>query len=84
MLINDHHQKCYFITQQFKDTRKAVFTLHQPLCHYCNPYLEIFPIPYFFSYEKMFFSFQNNPKNLDLSYKINLDLWDCLGRVNLV
>ena len=31
-----------------------------------------------------FFSFQNNPKNLDPSYKIDLDLWDCLGRVKLI
>ena len=31
-----------------------------------------------------FFSFQNNPKNLDLAYKTDLDLWDCLGRVKLV
>ena len=30
------------------------------------------------------FSFQNNPKNLDLSYKTDLELWDCLGRVKLV
>ena len=26
----------------------------------------------------------NNPKNLDLSYKMDLALWDCLGRVKLV
>ena len=31
-----------------------------------------------------FFSFQNNPKNLDLSYKMNLDLLDYLGKVKLV
>ena len=31
-----------------------------------------------------FFSFQNNPKNLDMSYKTDLDLWDCLGRVKLL
>ena len=31
-----------------------------------------------------FLSFQNNPKNLDLSYKTDLGLWDCLGRVQLV
>ena len=31
-----------------------------------------------------FFSFQNNPKDLDPSYKTDLDLWDCLGRVKLV
>ena len=29
-------------------------------------------------------SFQNNPKNLDPSYKTDLDLWDCLGRVKLI
>ena len=30
------------------------------------------------------FSFQNNPKNLDPSYKMDLDFGDCLGRVKLV
>ena len=25
------------------------------------------------------FSFQNNPKDLDPSCKMDLDLWDCLG-----
>ena len=29
-------------------------------------------------------SFQNNPKDLDPSYKMDLDLWDCLGRIKLV
>ena len=29
-------------------------------------------------------SFQNNPKDLDLSYKTDLDLWDCFGRVKLL
>ena len=33
---------------------------------------------------RIFFSFQNNPKDLDPSYKMDLDLWDCLGRVKLV
>ena len=33
---------------------------------------------------RCFFSFQNNPKNLDPSYKTDLDLWDCLGRVKPV
>ena len=41
-------------------------------------------IPYFFGYKTDFFSFQNIPKNLDPSYKMDLDLWDCLGRVKLV
>ena len=54
-------------------------------------YLSPFPVgsngkqlPYFFSYKMLFFSFQNNPKNLDPSYKMDLDLWDCLGRVKHV
>ena len=41
-------------------------------------------LPYFFGYKTENFFFQNNPKNLDLSYKTDLDLWDCLGRVKLV
>ena len=44
----------------------------------------IVTVPYFFAYKTVFFSFQNNPKNLDPSYKTDLDLWDCLGRVNPV
>ena len=36
-------------------------------------------LPYFFGYKTEFFSFQNNPKDLDPSYKMDLDLWDCLG-----
>ena len=31
-----------------------------------------------------FFPFQNNPNNLDTSYKTDLDLWDCLGTVKLL
>ena len=27
--------------------------------------------------------FKNNPKDLDLSYKTALDLWNCFGRENL-
>ena len=41
-------------------------------------------IPYFFGYKTEFFPFQNNPKDLDPSYKMDLDLLDCLGRVKLV
>ena len=33
---------------------------------------------------RQFFSFQNNSKNLDSSYKTDLDFWDCLGRVKLL
>ena len=41
-------------------------------------------VPYFFGYKTKFYSFQNSPKNLDPSYKMDLHLWDCLGRVELV
>ena len=41
-------------------------------------------LPYFFGYKMEFFSFQNNKKNLNLSYKMDLDLWDCLRRVKLI
>ena len=41
-------------------------------------------LPYFFSYKVELFSFQNNPENLDPSYKMDLDLWHCFGRVKLV
>ena len=34
-------------------------------------------LPYFFSYKMKFFSFQKHPKDLDQSYKMDLDLWDC-------
>ena len=45
---------------------------------------EILNLPYFLGYKTEFFSFQNNPKDLDPSYKTDLDLLDCLGRVKLV
>ena len=41
-------------------------------------------LPYFFGYKTEFYSFLNSPKNLDPSYKMDLDPWDCLGRVKLV
>ena len=41
-------------------------------------------IPCFFACKMVFFSFQNNPKNLDPSYMTDLDLWEYFGRVKLV
>ena len=38
------------------------------------------PLLYFFNYKAEFFSFENNPKNLDPSYKTDLDLWNHLGK----
>ena len=41
-------------------------------------------LPYFFGYKTEFFPSKNNPKNLDPSCKMDLDLWDCLGRVKRI
>ena len=41
-------------------------------------------LPYFLGYKTEFFPFQNSPKNLDPSYKIDLNLWECLRRLKLV
>ena len=40
-------------------------------------------VPYFFGFKTELFFFQNNLKDLDPSCKTDLDLLDCLGRVNL-
>ena len=42
---------------------------------------------YLFGYnisQSFFFSFRKKSKNLGLSYKTDLDLWDCFGRVKLL
>ena len=54
---------------------------HEPL-HLDIHYFAI--IPYFFSYKTEFFSLQTNPKKLDPSCKMALDVRDCLGRVKLI
>ena len=47
---------------------------------------QFFPLLVYHIYSviRQFFSFQNNLKDLDLSYNMDLDLWDCFGRVELV
>ena len=52
------------------------------MCLFPLSLLEI--ITNFFGYNTEFFSFLSNPKNLDPSSKMGLDLWDCLGRVKLI
>ena len=71
-----------------------IFTAHmlsrknEPMCCFLKAAAAqadiCFYLPYFFGYKTEFFSFQNNPKDLDPSCKTDLDLWDCLGRVKLV
>ena len=34
-------------------------------------------VPHFFGYQTVFFPCQNNPKDLDQSHNMDLDLWDC-------
>ena len=34
-------------------------------------------LPYFSAYKMEAFPFQNKPKNLDPSYKTDLDFWEC-------
>ena len=43
-------------------------------------------LQYFFGYKVFLrvFSFQNNPETLDPSYRRDLDLLDCLGRIKLI
>ena len=57
----------------------GAFFLH--LHYMVRAYIQI---PYFFRYKTEIFSFPNNPKNLDPAFKMDLDLFDCLGRVKLV
>ena len=37
----------------------------------------------FFAYKAAFFPFQNNPKYLYLSYKTDLDIWDCFTGIKV-
>ena len=67
-----HHFQQYFthIRMEDSDYEKLCAVKHR--------------LSYFFSYMTDFFPFQNNPKNLDPSCKMDLDFWDCLGRTKLV
>ena len=41
-------------------------------------------LPYIFSYKTEFFFFSKQSQNLDPFYKMDLDVWDCLGRLKVV
>ena len=41
-------------------------------------------LPYFSAYKTVFFPFQNSPKYLDPSYKMDLDIWDCFRKGKLI
>ena len=48
--------------------------------------MDFFLLPYFFGHKTEFFSFQNNTKDLDPSYKMDLDSWYCLrmGKIGII
>ena len=53
--------------------------------HFGEMLLTISQITVFLRLEdKSFISFLNNPKNLEPSYKTDLNFWNCFGKVKLV
>ena len=44
---------------------------------------QISPLKFCYTVICNFFPFQNNPKDLDPSYKTDLDFWDCFGKEKL-
>ena len=60
---------------------------HKPVTKACglSPYTgRQTKTPFFFGYKIELFPSKTIPKDLDPSYKTDLDLWDCLGKVKLV
>ena len=76
----EHTHSCFRMRSMLpKDQRTSNLHLYNVWVDFLQlPHYHISPVI------KQCFSFQNNPKDLDLSYKTDLDLWDCLGRVNVV
>ena len=70
-LAQKHRCKVYAVTKNNDDTGKVI-----PMSCFCYCISSVI--------RQSLHSFQNNPKNLDPSGKMDLDLWDCLGRVKLV
>ena len=67
--MNQTELNCIWNLGQMQEAYEHAYTCKQMNYH----------IPYFFDYKTGVFSFQNNPKDLDPSCKMDLDLWDCLG-----
>ena len=64
-----------------KETRKLLWRFKRViLSNQCDLSINIL---YFFGYKTGHFSSLHNHKGLDPSYKMDLDLWDCFGRVKL-
>ena len=88
------YRKDILVTTYVLKEQYGKLSLNYPFCPFLSGALMLATIsrillqsllvPYIFAYKTGFFSFQNNPKNLDPSYKMDLDLWDSLGKVKLV
>ena len=77
-----------FLSTEISDFLKKIIFLKSfnSLCYSVYQWYQHRRHRIFFGYiiRWSFFSFQNKPKDLDPSYKMDLDLWDCSGRVKLV
>ena len=71
----------YICTDRSQPTMQTHTDIGLSLLLFC---LHHFDIPYFFTYKKELFFLPKQSQNLDSSYKMDLDLWDCLGRVKLI
>ena len=77
MEVRNYMLSFYTESKHFKNGRTAATALcWLNLFFYCSTL--------FLRLQDRVFSFQNNPKDLDPSCKMDLDLWDSLGRVKLV
>ena len=53
--------------------------------HHFSKGSNLLGLPYVSGYKTEFFSFQKqSPQKIDLSYKMDLVLWDCVGRIKLI
>ena len=79
MLLSDMTQKKYLL-HSIPNCNPYIFI--RDYIHVVNRFCRDFNI--LLRLENRVFSFQNCLKNLEPSYKKDLDLWDGLGRVKLV
>ena len=66
-----------FLSFFFKIIIETALDWKPDLCWRKAVKAQIGQVPYFFGYKTEFFSIQNNPKDLDPSYKMDLDFCNC-------
>ena len=82
MILNLQSFLCLHV--KVSDKSHPSTNISMTLIHFFNTIRSEDLLPYFFGYKTEFFSDQTNPKNLDPSCKMDLDLWGCLRRAKLV